>query len=77
VYDRLGEITWRHKKLKARRFKPASSKTKRNLACWIYGEIYRVRNDFLHGNPVNAKSLTVKRSGRNPSHMLAYSTAWR
>lgn len=33
--------------------------------CWIYGEIYRVRNDFLHGNPVNAKSLTVKRSGRN------------
>jgi hypothetical protein len=21
------------------------------LACWIYGEIYHARNDFLHGNP--------------------------
>jgi hypothetical protein len=65
VYDRLGTIAWRHKKLKAKRFKPTSSKTKRNLACWIYGEIYRVRNDFLHGNPVDEKSLAVKRSGRN------------
>ena len=42
-----------------------SSKAKHNLGCWIYGEIYRVRNDFLHGNPVNPKSLIVKRSGRN------------
>jgi hypothetical protein len=65
VYDRLGAVPWRHKKMKARRFLPTSSKTKRNLSCWIYGEIYRVRNDFLHGNPVNAKSLIVKRSGRN------------
>ncbi|MET4316268.1 hypothetical protein ABIC02_000007 [Bradyrhizobium sp. RT5a] len=65
VYDRLGTIAWRRKKLQARRYKPTSSKTKRNLACWIYGEIYRVRNDFLHGNPVDGKSLTVKRSGRN------------
>ncbi|QOZ75275.1 hypothetical protein XH83_07385 [Bradyrhizobium sp. CCBAU 53351] len=65
VYDRLGAAPWRHKKMKARRFKPTSSKTKRNLGCWIYGEIYRVRNDFLHGNPVDEKSLIVKRSGRN------------
>jgi hypothetical protein len=65
VYDRLGAAPWRHKKMKGRRFKPTSSKTKRNLGCWIYGEIYRVRNDFLHGNPVDQKSLIVKRSGRN------------
>jgi len=65
VYDRLGAAPWRHKKTKARRFLPTSSKTKRNLGCWIYGEIYRVRNDFLHGNPVDATSLMVKRSGRN------------
>ncbi|MGT2436402.1 hypothetical protein ACU4GH_11440 [Bradyrhizobium betae] len=65
VYDRLGAAPWRHKKMKARRFKPTSSKTKRNLGCWIYGEIYRVRNDFLHGNPVDEKSLIVKRSDRN------------
>lgn len=65
VYDRLGAAPWRQRKMKARRFKPTSSKTKRNLGCWIYGEIYRVRNDFLHGNPVDEKSLLVKRSGRN------------
>jgi hypothetical protein len=65
VYDRIGAAPWRHKKMRARRFKPTSSKTKRNLGCWIYGEIYHVRNDFLHGNPVDAKSLIVKRSGRN------------
>jgi hypothetical protein len=65
VYDRLGEVPWRHKKMRARRFKPTSSKAKLNLACWIYGEIYRVRNDFLHGNPVDANSLLVKRSRRN------------
>jgi hypothetical protein len=65
VYDRLGTAPWRHKKLKARRFSPTSSKAKRNLGCWIYGEIYRARNDFLHGNAVSQKSLIVKRSGRN------------
>jgi hypothetical protein len=53
--------------MKARRFKPTNSKTKPNLGCWIYGEIYRVRNGFLHGNPVDQKSLIVKRSGRNLS----------
>src|SRR3984893_1782333 len=31
VYDRLGTAPWRHKKLKARRFSPTSSKAKRNL----------------------------------------------
>jgi hypothetical protein len=65
VYGRLGAVPWRHKKLKARRYKPKSSKAKRNLACWIYGEIYRIRNDFLHGNPVDQSSLIVKRSRRN------------
>jgi hypothetical protein len=65
VYDRLGAVAWRHKKLKAKRYKPTSSKAKRNLPCWMYGEIYRVRNDFLHGNPVDANSLIVRRSRRN------------
>jgi hypothetical protein len=23
----------------------------RILACWIYGELFRARNDFAHGNP--------------------------
>jgi hypothetical protein len=65
VYDQIGAAPWRQKKTRQRRYLPYSSKKQRNLACWIYGEIHRARNNFLHGNPVNAKSLTVKRSKRN------------
>ena len=35
----------------------------RILACWIYGELYKARNDFAHGNPVDANRLRLK-SGR-------------
>lgn len=31
----------------------------------VYGEICRVRNHFLHGEPVSPQSLIVKRSKRN------------
>jgi hypothetical protein len=65
VYDKLGDAPWRHKKAKRKSFRPHNSKHRRNLGCWIYGEVYRVRNAFLHGNHVDAKSLIVKRSQRN------------
>lgn len=42
---------------------------KRNLACWLYGEIYQARNDFLHGNPLPPDRLLIKASGR---HLLNY-----
>jgi hypothetical protein len=35
----------------------------RILACWIYGELYKARNDFAHGNPVDANRLRLE-SGR-------------
>jgi hypothetical protein len=35
----------------------------RILACWIYGELFRARNDFAHGNPVDANRLKLP-SGR-------------
>jgi hypothetical protein len=65
VYDQLAKTPWRHKKTKRRIFSPYHSKDRGNLGCWIYGEIYRIRNDFLHGNPIDAKTLIVKRSKRN------------
>lgn len=43
------------------RTKPAP---KRNLACWLYGEAYQARNDFLHGNPLPSDRLVIKASGR-------------
>jgi hypothetical protein len=30
---------------------------RRPLACWLYGKLYKARCDFLHGNPVSAKTL--------------------
>ncbi len=34
------------------------------LAQKLYERLYRVRNDFLHGNTVSRKSLLIKESGR-------------
>jgi hypothetical protein len=31
---------------------------RRSLPCWIYGELYQARNDFLHGNRVSVKTLS-------------------
>jgi hypothetical protein len=38
---------------------------KRNLACWIYGELCHARHDYLHGNPITNDRLIVKSTGRN------------
>jgi hypothetical protein len=42
-----------------------SNGPKRNLACWIYGELCHARHDYLHGNPIRNDRLVVKSSGRN------------
>lgn len=31
----------------------------RCLPCWLYSELYKARNDFLHGNPLTDKPLDV------------------
>lgn len=38
---------------------------KRNIACWIYGELYRARNDYMHGNAIEDDRLVIKSSGRS------------
>ena len=45
--------------------------SRRPVACWLYGEIYKARNDFLHGNPVTPGRLTVKATGGNLFHYAA------
>ena len=49
VYAKIGAAPWRNKKAKRKLFLPHHSQERRNLGCWIYGEIYRARNHFLHG----------------------------
>jgi hypothetical protein len=41
------------------------TQTKDILPCWIYGELYKARNDFLHGNPITSQRLTVRPSQRS------------
>lgn len=47
-------------------------RSNRILACWLYGEIYQARNDFLHGNPLSPDRLIISHSGR---HLLNYPPA--
>lgn len=35
------------------------------LPCWMYGELYKARNDFLHGNPITGERLIVRPSQRS------------
>jgi hypothetical protein len=42
-----------------------TTQTKDILPCWIYGELYKARNDFLHGNRISAERLTVRPSQRS------------
>jgi hypothetical protein len=41
------------------------TRTKEPLPCWIFGELYKARNDFLHGNPIDGERLTVRPSRRS------------
>jgi len=73
VYDLLDKAPWHDKKLQHKRYRAFISAIKarqrgaplRSLPCWLYGELYHARNDFLHGNPISKHRLHVKASGRS------------
>lgn len=74
VYELLEKVEWIRKKSAHRRYLAHSQskiREKRNLACWLYGELHKVRNDFLHGNPVNLSRLRVKGSKRSLFDFIA------
>jgi len=66
VYDVLEAAPWHSRTLRTRLYKaqwvPKSQLKRRIAASWLYGLIYRARNDFLHGNPVTGKGLSVPRT---------------
>ena len=66
VYALLERVPWLDKRLGHRRFQTRyrQTRTRRNLACWLYNRIYDCRNDFLHGNPVSHSKLIIRRSNR-------------
>jgi hypothetical protein len=66
VYPLFERIAYCNEKAGRRRYmaytnrKPKGGATpqRRPLPCWIYGKLYKARNDFLHGNPVTTKTLS-------------------
>ena len=67
VLSRLNSVQWLSSKLKAQDRGVRINKKETvptNLAGEIYGRLYRVRCDFLHGEPVTAKTLKLEKSGR-------------
>lgn len=74
VYELLEKAPWRLPESKAARYLTyvgrRRARSRKCNACWIYGELYRARCDFLHGNPVGTDSLVAKRS-RRPLYQFA------
>jgi hypothetical protein len=74
VCDLLEKVKWENALLTARRYKTYEGRnksTRRILACSIYGELYKVRNDFLHGNRVKPSRLRFKRTAYPLGHYAA------
>jgi hypothetical protein len=71
VYRVFENVDWRTEACRERIYEcyegrsRKSNGQKRNLACWIYGELYHARNDYLHGNPLADDRLVVKSNGRS------------
>jgi hypothetical protein len=59
VYSLLDKVSYQDRNVAARRYAAyhATPHSRRSLPCWLYGELYQARNDFLHGNPIGARAL--------------------
>ena len=68
VYDLLETTPWEHPESSVPKHAAFAGSGKalapRINACWLYGELYRARNDFLHGNPVDDSTLRANKTGQ-------------
>src|SRR5208282_3002693 len=73
VYKLVEKTTWNLTECKEVVYEPYGHKPgqpKRTLPVWLYGELNRARNDFLHGNPITDSRLIVP-PGKQPLHLYA------
>lgn len=61
VFALLDSVPWIDKSSGHKRFNTKGNK-RRNLACWVYEQMYICRNNFLHGNPVEDSDLNLRRT---------------
>jgi hypothetical protein len=74
VLSRLAQVEWQTAKLKVqdRLVKIGGKETyQTNVAGEVYDHLNRVRNDFLHGNPVTAETLRIEKCQKNVLHFAA------
>jgi hypothetical protein len=60
VYSLFDKVHYQDRNVSARRYAayhPGKRRARRSLSCWLYGKLYRARNDFLHGNPIGPRAL--------------------
>jgi hypothetical protein len=62
VYQLLERVSWNLFECRDSIYDPYGNKVgqqKRTLPVWLYGELNRARNDFLHGNKITDHRLIV------------------
>lgn len=66
VFELLEKIPWIDSSSGYRRYtvRKRGRRVRKNLACWLYEQIYNCRNDFLHGNRVGQRRLHLPGSRR-------------
>jgi len=64
VLQFLAGLPWKEKTLRRRAYKVADKRVKRLVtkAEAIYGDLYKARNDFIHGNKIQQKRLWFRES---------------
>jgi hypothetical protein len=71
VYELLERATWNLSDCNQAIYDGyKTGQSKRILPVWLYGEMNRARNDFLHGNPIADARLIVS-PGKQPLHLYA------
>jgi hypothetical protein len=73
VYQMLEKAKWNLSDCNQALYEPYGykpSQPRRGLPVWLYGELNRARNDFLHGNPITGSRLIVP-PGKQALHLYA------
>ncbi len=66
VINHIDQAHWERSVLNERRYTVrGGSVAKRTLAAWLCDKMYKCRNDFLHGNPVDRNSIMLPRTNRS------------
>lgn len=64
VFELIERTPWAKVESSQLAYDTGKANVKRSLASWLYHYLYKCRNDFLHGNPVESRNLVLPTSQR-------------